>query len=104
MRNRADRRAARNRIANKWIIRIRARWGKRLHSRFSALTEEELRLKAVVRTETHEDLRNHPRKSCNRCNPVFRRLKQEKALKRDLDQELELLDVNLHDLLRPTPD
>jgi hypothetical protein len=105
MRTRADRRAARSRLAKKWLIRLLIKWGKgRFRPDPGAWTEEALRLNAVVRTETHEDIRNHPRKTCSRCNPVFRRLKQEKILDRDFNRELELLDVNLHDLLRPTPD
>ena len=95
---RALRRANRTRVLKKWLTRIKTK------RRMRNYTESDHLLEAVRRVETHRDLRNHPRKTCSICNPVYKRLAEERELDREFGQELELLDVNLHDLLRPTPD
>jgi hypothetical protein len=95
---RALRRANRTRVLKKWLTRIKQK------RRMRNYTESDHLLEAVRRVETHRDLRNHSRKTCSICNPVYKRLAEERELDREFDQELELLDVNLHDLLRPTPD
>ena len=101
---RADRRAARTRLISRWLRRIRARWRRKFPSGSLALQDDEIILAAVTRVETHRDIRTHSRKTCSYCNPWFRQRTREKILDQDLKQELANLDVNLHDLLRPTPD
>jgi hypothetical protein len=100
---RAERRANRERLATRWLRRIKAKWGKfRYQSNAHHQDEIELRLKAVKRVDTHHNIRNHSRKNCSYCNPVYRRLAEERELDRDFSFELIQLDVSLHDLLRPS--
>jgi len=94
--NRAKRRFDRKRITVKWLRRIKSKW--RRHR------SVELLLEAVKRVDTHKNIRNHCRRSCSYCNPLFRRLAEERELEKDLINELKLLDVNMHDLTRPSSD
>jgi hypothetical protein len=98
MKSRAIRRAQVGRFKRKWLKRLR------IKRRRWQLDSQKLELEAKRRVDTHEDIRNHPRKTCSICNPVYKRLAEQRELDRDYANELKLLSLNLHDLLRPTPD